>query len=87
MVAIASVVVGGASLFGGRGTVGKTIVGALLMQVVQSGLVMLNVPSPIQQAILGFIIILAVWVDLFIQTREDMKRSGTIRRFSFQKTN
>jgi ribose/xylose/arabinose/galactoside ABC-type transport system permease subunit len=67
MVAIASVVVGGASLFGGRGTVGKTVVGALLMQIVQSGLVMLDVPSPIQQAILGFIIILAVWVDLFVQ--------------------
>jgi ribose/xylose/arabinose/galactoside ABC-type transport system permease subunit len=84
MVAIASVVVGGASLFGGRGTVGKTIVGALLMQIVQSGLVMLDVPSPIQQAILGFIIILAVWVDLFIQRSEGMKRSGSIRRlFSF----
>ena len=69
MVAIASVVVGGASLFGGRGTVGKTIVGALLMQIVQSGLVMLDVPSPIQQAILGFIIILAVWIDLLIQRR------------------
>ena len=77
MVAIASVVVGGASLFGGRGTVGKTIVGALIMQIVQSGLVMLNVPSPIQQAILGFIIILAVWVDLFVQRREGMKRSSS----------
>jgi ribose/xylose/arabinose/galactoside ABC-type transport system permease subunit len=87
MVAIASVVVGGASLFGGRGCVGKTIVGALLMQIVQSGLVMLDVPSPIQQAILGFIIILAVWVDLFVQRREGMKRSGSIRRlFSFHKT-
>jgi ribose/xylose/arabinose/galactoside ABC-type transport system permease subunit len=88
MVAIASVVVGGASLFGGRGSVGKTIVGALLMQIVQSGLVMLNVPSPIQQAILGFIIILAVWLDLFIQRREGMKRSGSIRSlFSFHKSN
>ena len=87
MVAVASVVVGGASLFGGRGSVGKTIVGALLMQIVQSGLVMLDVPSPIQQAILGFIIILAVWVDLFIQSREGMKRSGSIRRlFSFHQT-
>jgi len=86
MVAIASVVVGGASLFGGRGTVGKTIVGALIMQIVQSGLVMLNVPSPIQQAILGFIIILAVWVDLFIQRREGFMRSRSIREtFSFHK--
>jgi len=88
MVAIASVVVGGASLFGGRGTVGKTIVGALIMQIVQSGLVMLNVPSPIQQAILGFIIILAVWVDLFIQRREGVKPSGSIRgSFSSYKAN
>jgi ribose/xylose/arabinose/galactoside ABC-type transport system permease subunit len=86
MIAIASVVVGGASLFGGRGTVGKTIVGALIMQIVQSGLVMLNVPSPIQQSILGFIIILAVWVDLYAQRRQGMKRSRSIRRaFSINK--
>ena len=71
MVAIASVVVGGASLFGGRGTVGKTLVGALLMQIVQSGLVMLDVSSPIQQAVLGLIIILAVKVDLSVQTHEE----------------
>jgi ribose/xylose/arabinose/galactoside ABC-type transport system permease subunit len=82
LVAIASVVVGGASLFGGRGTVGKTLVGALIMQVVQSGLVMLDVPSPIQQATLGFIIIIAVAVDLFAQTRRNnAKLSVTIREF------
>src|SRR5262249_8251487 len=71
LVAIASVVVGGASLFGGRGTVGKTLVGALIMQIVQSGLVMLDVPSPIQQATLGLIIIVAVKVDLSVQTHEE----------------
>ena len=82
LVAIASVVVGGASLFGGRGTVGKTLVGALIMQVVQSGLVMLDVPSPIQQATLGFIIIIAVGVDLFVQTkRNNAKFSVAIREF------
>ena len=70
MVAIASVVVGGASLFGGRGTVGKTLVGALLIQIIQSGLVMLNVPSPIQKIIMGAIIIFAVWVDLRIRKIE-----------------
>jgi ribose/xylose/arabinose/galactoside ABC-type transport system permease subunit len=82
LVAIASVVVGGASLFGGRGTVGKTLVGALIMQVVQSGLVMLDVPSPIQQAALGFIIIIAVGVDLFAQTRRNnAKLSAALREF------
>jgi ribose/xylose/arabinose/galactoside ABC-type transport system permease subunit len=63
LIAIASVVVGGASLFGGRGTVGKTMVGALIIQVLQNGLVMLNVPSPIQQIIIGMIIIGAVGLD------------------------
>jgi ribose/xylose/arabinose/galactoside ABC-type transport system permease subunit len=82
LVAIASVVVGGASLFGGRGTVGKTLVGALIMQVVQSGLVMLDVPSPIQQATLGFIIIIAVGVDLYAQSRRNSgKLSLSIREF------
>ncbi len=70
MIAIASVVVGGASLFGGRGTVGKTLVGALLIQIIQSGLVMLNVPSPIQKIIMGAIIIFAVWVDLRVRKVE-----------------
>jgi ribose/xylose/arabinose/galactoside ABC-type transport system permease subunit len=67
LVAIASVVVGGASLFGGRGTVGKALVGALLIQIIQSGLVMLNVPSPLQKIVMGAIIISAVWVDLRIR--------------------
>jgi ABC-type xylose transport system permease subunit len=84
LVAIASVVVGGASLFGGRGSVGNTLVGALIMQVVQSGLVMLDVPSPIQQTILGFIIIIAVGVDLYVQNRSAGKSlAGSIRDFLF----
>lgn len=61
--AIAAVVVGGASLFGGRGTVSKTLVGALLIGVLMNGLVMLNVGSPVQQMIIGAIIIAAVWFD------------------------
>jgi len=64
---IASAVVGGASLFGGRGSVSKTVVGALIIQVLQNGLVMLNVPSPIQQIIIGMIIILAVGLDMFMR--------------------
>lgn len=67
LIAIASVVVGGASLFGGRGTVSKTIVGALIIQILQNGLVMLNVPSPIQQIIIGMIIIIAVGLDNLIR--------------------
>jgi len=68
LIAIASVVVGGASLFGGRGTVEKTIIGALIIQVLSSGLVMLNVPSPIQQIIVGGIIIAAVGLDNLLRS-------------------
>ena len=84
MIAIASVVVGGASLFGGSGTVGKTLVGALIMQVVQSGLVMLDVPSPIQQAILGFIIIFAVFVDLGFRIQVEKAGPGSRSEIGFQ---
>ena len=84
LVAIASVVVGGASLFGGRGSVGTTLVGALIMQVVQSGLVMLDVPSPIQQTTLGFIIIIAVGIDMYVQNRRSGGTlSDSIRDFLF----
>ena len=84
LVAIASVVVGGASLFGGRGSVGATLVGALIMQVVQSGLVMLDVPSPIQQTTLGFIIIIAVGIDMYVQNRRSGGTlSDSIRDFLF----
>jgi ribose/xylose/arabinose/galactoside ABC-type transport system permease subunit len=79
LIAIASVVVGGASLFGGRGTVGKTLVGALIMQMVQSGLVMLDVPSPIQQATLGLIIIAAVFIDLRVQNQKVGRRVLSVR--------
>ncbi|MBU1935446.1 ABC transporter permease [Patescibacteria group bacterium] len=63
MTAIASVVVGGASLTGGKGSVGKTVIGSLIIQVLSNGLVMLNVPSTIQQIIIGMIIISAVGLD------------------------
>jgi len=68
--AIAAVVVGGASLFGGRGTVSKTIVGALIIGVLFNGLVMLNVSSPAQQMIIGTIIIAAVWLDGLLRSKE-----------------
>ena len=57
--AIAAAVIGGASLFGGRGKISNTIVGAIIMGVLFNGFVMLDVPQPIQQMFVGFIIIIA----------------------------
>ncbi len=68
--AIAAVVVGGASLFGGRGRIRDTVAGTLLIGVLFNGLVLTNVPSPIQQMVIGGIIIGAVWLDGVVQGRE-----------------
>lgn len=61
--AIAAVVIGGTSLSGGVGSVGGTILGALLMGVISSGLDQLNVSAYYQQIIKGLIIVGAVWLD------------------------
>ncbi len=61
--AIAAAVIGGTSLSGGIGGVGGTILGALLMGVINNGLDLLNVSSYYQQIAKGVIIILAVWMD------------------------
>jgi ribose/xylose/arabinose/galactoside ABC-type transport system permease subunit len=64
---IASVVIGGTSLFGGLGGVLGTVVGAILIGVLINGLVLMNVSPYIQQIIIGVIIVLAVAFDRFVK--------------------
>ena len=61
--AIAAVVIGGASLNGGRGTIWGTVIGALIIGVLNNGLVLLNVSPFWQQVVKGSVILLAVVVD------------------------
>jgi inositol transport system permease protein len=61
--AIAAAVIGGASLAGGAGGIGGTVLGALLMGVINNGLDLLNVSSYYQQIVKGLIIVGAVWLD------------------------
>lgn len=61
--AIAAVIIGGASLFGGRGSVFGTLFGALILAVLQNGLNLLGVNSFVIQILSGVIIILAVLLD------------------------
>jgi len=61
--AIAAVIIGGASLFGGRGSVFGTLFGALILTVLQNGLNLLGVNSFVIQILSGVIIILAVLLD------------------------
>jgi putative xylitol transport system permease protein len=61
--AIAAVVIGGTSLFGGVGTIRGTVVGVLLVGVVLNGMNLLNVSSYYQQAVQGVILVLAVLLN------------------------
>jgi len=61
--AIAAVVIGGTSLFGGIGKVRGTVVGVLLLGVVMNGLNLLNVSSYYQQGVQGLILVLAVLLN------------------------
>lgn len=61
--AIAAAVIGGASLMGGVGTVSGTMIGAFIIGVLRNGLNMGGVSAFIQQIIIGFVVILAVFVD------------------------
>ncbi len=69
---VAAVVIGGASLFGGAGTVIGTMIGALLISVLANGLVILRVNPFWQFIAVGVVIIIAVLID---QAREKLVRS------------
>jgi ribose transport system permease protein len=60
---IAAVVIGGASLFGGSGTIIGTLIGALIVAVIQYGLVFINVEPFWQFVAVGVVIIISVLVD------------------------
>lgn len=66
--AIAAVVIGGTSMFGGIGGVGKTVIGVLIIRVLEAGLIHLHVQSFWQQVATGLVVIIAVWLD-FLQRK------------------
>jgi ribose transport system permease protein len=63
--AIAAVIIGGASLAGGQGTISGTVVGALIMGVLGNGLNLMNVSSFWQEFVIGCLIVLVVVVNMF----------------------
>lgn len=58
--AIAATILGGTSLFGGRGTILGTIIGSLVIGIINNGLVLLGVQSSVQEVVKGVLIIVAV---------------------------
>jgi ribose transport system permease protein len=61
--AIAAVLIGGTSLFGGSGTVGGTLIGALILTLVLNGMNLLQINAAWQPLVTGVIVVLAVWID------------------------
>ena len=69
MDAIAAVVVGGTSMSGGSGTLGGTLIGVLIIGILNNGLNLMGVDSNWQYVVKGVIILLAVYVDMMRQKK------------------
>ncbi|WP_435526875.1 ABC transporter permease [Microbacterium aurantiacum] len=66
---IAAVVLGGASIFGGRGSVLGTVLGVLLVQLINNNLVLIGVPSTWQRAAVGVLLLVGVSIQAFAALR------------------
>lgn len=66
---IAAAVIGGTALSGGIGTIYGAILGALIMQSLQSGMGMVGVDTPFQNIVVGGVLVLAVWIDIQYRKR------------------
>lgn len=76
---IAAVVLGGASIFGGRGSVLGTVLGVVLVQLINNNLVLLGVPSTWQRAAVGFLLIVGVGVQA-VAARRSRKRPVEVQK-------
>jgi ribose transport system permease protein len=75
MYAIAMAVIGGASLKGGKGAIGGTIIGALFIGCVNNGLNLNNVTTHVQSISLGVIVVLAIVIDLSSRRRKRLAQA------------
>lgn len=70
LTAITAAIIGGTNLFGGRGSILGTMIGALIMGVLQNGLNLLAVQSYYQQMAIGAVLVLAVFIDQYQMRKE-----------------
>jgi len=66
---IAAAVIGGTALAGGFGTIYGALLGALIMQSLQSGMAMVGVDAPLQSIVVGFVLVFAVYLDIAYRRR------------------
>jgi D-xylose transport system permease protein len=67
---IAATVIGGTSLAGGVGTIYGAMLGALVMQSLQSGMTLLNFDNAVKDVIVGSVLVFAVWIDQIYRSRQ-----------------
>lgn len=70
---IAAAVIGGTALAGGIGTIYGAVLGAVIMQSLQSGMAMVGVDAPFQNIVVGGVLVLAVWIDIQYRKRTGEK--------------
>ncbi len=70
---IAAAVIGGTALSGGFGTIYGAILGALIMQSLQSGMAMVGVDAPFQNIVVGTVLVAAVFIDIVYRKRVGAK--------------
>ncbi|WP_419911486.1 sugar ABC transporter permease [Hoeflea sp.] len=63
LLTIAAAVIGGTSLAGGVGTIAGAMIGAVVMQSLQSGMVLMGLDTPLQNIVVGVVLVIAVWLD------------------------
>jgi ribose/xylose/arabinose/galactoside ABC-type transport system permease subunit len=80
---IAAAVVGGASLVGGKGTALGAFLGAVILQMISNGLVILNIPQNYSQIVIGAVVIAAVLLDQFnalLAKRRLLAKASSIKK-------
>jgi ribose transport system permease protein len=69
LLAIASTVVGGTSILGGQGAIWRAVVGALILELINNGFVLLNLNPVYEDVVFGFLVLLAVGLDQLLRRR------------------
>jgi len=80
---IAAAVVGGASLVGGKGTAFGALLGAIILQMISNGLVILDIPQNYSQIVIGLVVIAAVLFDQFnawLANRQLLAKAGRVKK-------
>jgi len=67
--AVAAVLIGGTSLFGGVGSLSGTLVGAIILALVLNGMNLLAIDANWQPMVTGVVVLLAVWIDIMTRQR------------------